>query len=704
MIIFILLGIVSSIFQLTVLREFTFSIAKNELSFVVAVGIWFVFGSLGSLLGRKKKIINLCDIPFAFVILFYFTIASIHLSKLLVGLSYYESASLGFVLAAAVVLIGSLSLLIGYAFGSFTNAYLEKRVTSSGEQARFFAFEAIGFFVGGIVFTFFLSDYSNPFVFTFVPVLLLLGLPAGKTKKIVPALLIIILSVFSFLSYKGVLEKEFMGAEILLNEGSHYGPIVLADQGGANSLYVNGSLVATSSDQAWNEEYLHTCLSARKNIKDVLYIGSYFSGQIEEILKYDINKVDCVDINPVLSALSKERIPLSDRKRINFVIDDPRAFIEKAGKKYDCIIMNMPAPSNLAFNRYFSLEFFELVKKRLHERGVFCFYVPSKRDILSPSIQRFDSCIINTVNRVFVKRLLIPSDSMIVIAARGDAVTSERLVENFKKDSPDMVFFTVHHLKDQLDPSRRVYIEGMIDKDIPINTDLYPRGFLYYLLLEQTKFYPDISVDVIKVGRWVLHGFLAIALVLGLVYMMFRKKMIPMNAGVVGFSSIGLTTIIFLIFQTYSGALFWKMGVIVGVFMAGLSLGTFCVSLYAEKRKIGRRFFAAYYLLWAIFLGSLFACVYFSGRMFYRDIVFYVYSFMSGLLTGGVYPLAAKLMYEEDGKGKNVAVTIFSADLAGAFLGTVIVSILFVPFLGIGLSLLMLVFWVTIFGIANIRS
>ena len=92
MIIFIPLGIIASIFQLVILREFNFSIAKNELAFVVATGLWIVSCSLGSITKTPKK---LRELPFSTLssLAFSLSICLIHLAKTSIGLKYYEEAS-----------------------------------------------------------------------------------------------------------------------------------------------------------------------------------------------------------------------------------------------------------------------------------------------------------------------------------------------------------------------------------------------------------------------------------------------------------------------------------------------------------------------------------------------------------------------------------------------------------------------------------
>ena len=697
MVIFIFLGVVSSIFQLVVLREFTFSIAKNELSFVVACGIWFIFCSLGSLIGRRNKNSDTAYLPLFFTLSFCLSVASIHLAKSLAGPGYYEASSLIFVFVSSFFLIGILSFFVGYAFAVLSKAYLEAHRHTRKTFSRFFAYEALGFFIGGLAFAFSLSNYSNPFLFSFLPLLFFMRMPSGR-KKILPAALVILFSIVFVLGFRPILKKELKDADILMLKGSHYGPLILAEKFGVKSLYVNGSLAATSEDTAWDEEFIHMSLSAGDRIKDVLFVGPCFSGQLLEILKYDINRLDCLDINPALSEFSRGRISQNNSRRVRFFIEDPRTHIRNSVKKYDCIIMNMPAPSSLALNRYFSYEFFNIIKKRLNPGGIFCFHIPSKRDILSPHILKFDSCIVNTLKGVFKKRLFIPSDSMIIIASDSMSLKPEDLIRNFSENNVKTEYFTVYHLKDYLDPSRRDYVEGMIDSSIEINRDLNPRGFLYYSLLEQAKFYPGLSINIRKARSALMGAFIAMAITICLLCFLKRKPAPLLNVAIVGFSSIGLMTILFFIFQIYLGSLFWKMGILVGTFMMGLAAGTFFVNSVIRK-ILNKRILAYFYLLWVVFTFSLFSSA--KGNIFYSDYTFYIYSFILGILTGSVYPLAAGLILKDKAASRNISIPIYAADLSGAFLGTFIFSIFLIPFLGIIPTLVILLVSFLFYGLGN---
>ncbi|MBP7088843.1 MAG: hypothetical protein KBB01_06065 [Candidatus Omnitrophica bacterium] len=690
MLIFILLGIVSSIFQIVALREFSFSIAKHELSLLAGIGIWLLFGSLGSLTAKKRLIIPFGVLPLIFSLVFIFSILGSHLAKSLANIAYYEEVSLGFALGWGFILLGILSFFCGYGFSCFSRFYLDKNTYLAKTAVWFFIWEAIGFFIGGIIFTFSLSAYSNPLFFVLLPALFILAMEIKLSKKVISFLIIAILGLLSIFTFEKVLTKEFSGANILVKKGTPYGPIFLADSFGTLSLYQQGSLVASSADQSWYEEFIHGTFSSAEKIDKVLLIGPYTKGLLKEVLKYRLSRLDCVDKSVFFKDISQD---LKPDNSINFVVADPRLYLKNTSLKYDCIIMNIPPPSNLSLNRFFTLEFFQIVESKLDKNGIFSFYIPSKRDILSPRILDFNSCILNTLGKAFSDYLFLPADTMIVLATNNKKITPEYLVENFSRSKIKTDYFTVYHLKEATDPSKIEYVKGMVNKEIKINSDFYPRGFLYYSLLEQAKFYPDLRVSFAKIGPVIIGFFILVFLASFYLSRLDKTWFIFFKVMMIGFSSIGITGIIFILFQVYCGALYWKIGILTGLFMVGLSSGAYLINLIALKIPF-RRLTLYFYLGWLLFVGSFFLSMKLEGKFFAGYFLFYGYSLLTGILTGAVYPIVIPLLFDRKNPKNNIAALVYCADLLGAFVGTFFFSLFFIPFLGVkaGLFILLLVF------------
>ena len=700
MIIFIPLGIVASIFQLVLLREFSFSIAKHELVFILACGFWIIFCSLGSIIRPAKKLRSL-ELSVLISLSFSFFILLIHLAKSLVGLKYYEATNLGFVVCLSLFLIGPPALVIGFTFSQLVRKYLSNTSAANNIYARFFAFEAIGFLLGGAAFTFLFKDYTNPLVFSLLPLTLLPDIK-NSYKKTLSAALIIAITIASVISFNFIIQKEFDNANILLYSGSRYGPVVAARKAGVTTLFSGGSLLATSEDKSATEEFIHMSLSAAglRTDKNILFIGPAISGQIKEIAKYKFGSLDCLQINPLLWKFTPHLAPEELNTKINLITNDPRAYLRKTSKQYDAILMNMPAPANLTLNRYFTEDFFKLINRCLKPKGIFSFSIPSKREILSPQFIKFNSSIINALDKVFTNKLIIPSDSMVIIASQGVKINDQYLLENFAKTKPETDFFTIYHFKDYLTLSMRSYTENTLDRKVPANTDLNPSGFLNYLILEQIKFFPDLKLELKKIQSTIIILLLLCSLLIIIASFLSKRALCLINIGSIGFTSISLSSIIFVLFQLFCAALFWKLGLLVALFMAGIAIG---VSLTDKINAYRTNLLSGLYLFWIVIIFILFSNLKAIGGSDYAEIIFFFYALICGFLTGSFYPLLTRLLLKNKFQDQSLVLTIYSVDLIGAFLGTLACGILLIPFLGISYSLLTLIILNAIFALINLR-
>jgi len=687
MIIFVLLGIISSIFQLVILREFSFSIAKNELAFILGAGFWIISCSLGSIARLPRKLQDL-PLPLIACLSFIISIYLIHLAKLLNGMQYYEAASLKLVLLSSIALIGPTAFITGYIFKYLTLAYLNKNTAQRNTFAKFFAFEALGFFLGGLIFSLYFNNYSNPLIFSILPLLLIAGIK-GIFRKTIISFFIIAATLISLRTFSPILQKEFGNSDILLNAGSGYGPIVIARKAYSTMIFSEGSLLATSEDKAAVEEAIHTGLAGinLSGEKDILFIGPALSQEINEIMKYNPGSLDSLHINPLISILSEYTTPYDIRRRVNFITDDPVLYLKETKKKYDAILAISPPPSSLSLNRYFTEDFYRLIKTKLKPAGIFSFSMPSKREILSPQFAKFNSSIINALDKVFNYRLIIPSDTMIIVASPDKEINDYDLIENFIKVNPATDFFTIYHFKDNLKPSARDYIQNRLDAKIPANTNLTPSGFLNYLILEQIKFYPDLKINQGKTGKNIIAALFIFWLLIIAFSFLSKRIYYLLNIGAVGFISIAMTAVIFVLFQAYCGALYWKLGLLIAFFMAGLSTGILIIS---SKQIYRPKLLSVIFLCWGVAIIALLLSLKKLGVVRYADIIFYSFSLLCGFLSGGVYPVVAQGLLESRMKEKKITTAIYAADLTGAFLGTLACGTLLIPFLGVTGSLISL--------------
>jgi spermidine synthase len=125
----------------------------------------------------------------------------------------------------------------------------------------------------------------------------------------------------------------------------------------------------------------HFPLIFHPNPRKVLVLGLASGITAGETLYYPIERLDVLDINQQVVPASNFFLPwnnnvLSD-PRTHLIVQDGRSHIELTDQKYDVIISEPSNPWMAGLANLFTKEFFELVKNRLDDGGIFVQWVHS---------------------------------------------------------------------------------------------------------------------------------------------------------------------------------------------------------------------------------------------------------------------------------------------------------------------------------------
>jgi spermidine synthase len=148
--------------------------------------------------------------------------------------------------------------------------------------------------------------------------------------------------------------------------------------------------------------------------------------------------------------------------------------------------------------------------------------------------------------------------------------------------------------------------------------------------------------------------------------------------------------VILLTFQIIYGYVFYKIGFLLTVFMAGLAIGSFWMIILMRQLKG-----ALNILIWSNFLFCVFSLglpVFFSWLLASNkeivsqlgaNLIFPLFSVMTGLLAGMQFPLVNKIYLGNRHEGGQVAGLTYGVDLWGSCLGAFLPGIFLIPVLGI---------------------
>ena len=476
-----------------------------------------------------------------------------------------------------------------------------------------------------------------------------------------PVMLAAIVCVPGLLAAGVLLEQRSLEppeGQLVYYRESLYGRITVHRDREQFTLFEDGVPLFSSQNTVMAEETAHYPLSQVEAPRRILLISTE-GGVIRELQKYGPKAIDYVELNPVVSeVLFKYRL-IEKSRGLNVIHRDGRAHLSAAGERYDAILLNLPEPDTFQLNRFYTVEFFRLAAARLSPGGVFSFSTEGYDNYLGEPQRQKVSSLFNSAGSVFRHVVLLPGQRIYFICGNRplDADIPALLAEKGVETSYIGGFYYGN-----VTPRRIEQLNSLVDPSTPRNFDKTPH--LIRIMFRQwfSKF--AASPLMFLVALTVCCGIYIIR--------MIREEFVLFSTGC---TTMGSEILVIFAFQTYFGYIYFQIGVIVTVFLAGLLPG----ALLGARFRINGRFLliltdALLVLLMGIFILALTV----SGE--YLPVPFYLgFGFLVSLCCGFQFPVALGLQAD----GSPAATRFFSADLMGAAAGTLFTSLLLIPYLGL---------------------
>jgi spermidine synthase len=148
--------------------------------------------------------------------------------------------------------------------------------------------------------------------------------------------------------------------------------------------------------------------------------------------------------------------------------------------------------------------------------------------------------------------------------------------------------------------------------------------------------------------------------------------------------------VIIFAFQTLYGYVYQWVALLITAFMAGLSLGGLLMTRkltdLENERSLLVRIELTFILYWALLpitLGVLNTGHAHPLMFALSQVALFLFSGVAGFLVGAQFPLANSLWLRGGGDHKRTGGLLYACDLVGAFLSSILVSVILVPALGI---------------------
>jgi spermidine synthase len=485
----------------------------------------------------------------------------------------------------------------------------------------------------------------------------------------------------------------------------------------------------------------HLAMTQHRDPRRVLLVGGGLRGTLREIVRHGVERVDYVELDPALLAAAAPHLAAGTRAaladpRVRVLHTDGRLFVKTGDDAYDLIVVDVPDPTTAVLNRFYTVEFFAEAAARLRPGGVLVVGALSTPDLRGTGIANRNATLYHSLRRVFPIVLAIGERHLALIATFDpDQITHDAgvLVRRYLERGVVSPAFDAGHLALLLEPGPLERINWVLrhhgrsatahdepppasplvpgdlalqraqEAELPpvaerffVNTDARPIGYYHTLLFWSALTRADAAPALRWIARvqpwWALPP-LALALAAAGWLRAGRRKRtlagprfaVLFAVFTTGLSTMALQVALLFAFQSVYGFVYEMVGLIVAIFMAGLALGATLTRVLVRDPS-DRRVLAAVQAAVALAALAVAWALPWAGGLDSAAGVFAAFAactFLSGVLNGADFPLAAAAYLALDPRPERSTAVVYAVELAGACIGAALASAVVAPVLGL---------------------
>jgi spermidine synthase len=732
---FLAAGLLATAAQVLLLRELVVDVAGDEAAIGVGLAAWLVGIAAGAAAARRRRAAAAPrDAALGLALLALLPPVGIlagRLLRLALAPGAGELPGLGLALVLSLATLAPPGAAVGWTFTALA-ASASRRWEAGEAIARVYVVESLGSLVGGAAVTLLAGAWLPPFRLSALlgaaGALLALASVRGGTvgrawTHAGASLACLTLAVAAPSLDRYTERARFSGtAPGLTLRGAVDTPYQHLALGGDDvmHLYASGQYAGSFPDPYAAESLGNLLALLAPRPWSVLLLGGVERGLVPVLLRHGIGRLVVVDPDPAAFAFLLERLPESDRaalrdRRVLVVHDDPRRFVARSpvGGRFDLALLLVGEPATLLRARLATVEFLSALTSRLRPEGVVAITVRTTPFALAGETEALAGSLVRSLQEAAtVVRATPGPDALLVAGWSSSAVTLDPgvLAARWRERGVASPTFDPAMLPALLAPDRVASEEEALlaaAARAEASRDDRPVSFLHALARRQQATAGAWGRLVAAASRIPPPVLVALAFLPSLVVVARRvtagglpgrraAAVASHAVAVVGAAGMGWWLLLLFSFQTHAGALYGWLGGLAAAFMLGLAIGATLAprAAFAEGERdtatlpgsvrgltlaLGAATAFAALLPWTLPAaarasgGSTFAALLSHGALLLA----------AGVVTGGVFPLAAEVrLAAGDGPGQ-AAGRLETADHVGAAAAALLGAVLFVPRLGI---------------------
>lgn len=704
-----LVGGTATASQVLSIRELLIVFHGTELFLGVVLGVWLLLEAMGCYGSRRyaaaasDPLRRLLTLQVLLGVAALWSVLVPRAFRFLLHLPPGEALGLLHVLLASVLVLAPVALLDGALFplGYRCVALADPRGDSA---AQAYLFQALGAgCVGALLVLWLLSAFTSLELAAGLVMLNAAGAvtcaararrwPGLRTLAAATLAGVPILALFAAVTFleRASVRLLWHGHLVAKTANSMYANIAVLRQEGQLTFFSNGLPYATvpTPDPAI-QDLAHLPLLAHPAPERVLVIGPALGGLVREVAAHKVLRVDYAEPDPLILETFREfPAPLTSAElrepalRIHPI--EGRLLLRMTGEFYDVILVNLPMPSTLVLNRYYTADFFRLAQQRLRRNGVLALQLPGSETVLSSELLALHQTIFASLRHVFRHVQPLPGSPTLYLASQEPAVLAldaAGAAARLHMRGIATPLLNEAYLRFRTDPARlAMHAQRLLGGDLaPVNRDRTPWGVFASLLAVHRAISPE-SVSVLAAlgsatARYALWSLAALAAVL-LVLRVPLGPALTLGWAIASTGFVGMQVSILLIFlfQIAHAHLYHSIGLLTALFMLGAAIGVLWLGRPTQARLV---------LLETAILTLLATTMLVVGvESAWPQGTIFVLMAIAGLLTGAEFPVVSGLMAGTGTGGVRRAALVYALDLLGAVGGALLTAALLIPVLGL---------------------
>jgi len=740
--------------QSTLLREVQVLVFGSELSWGLVLGFWLAGVAVGAAVGgrvarsRRRACGALVAAGLAMPLVLAATVAFLRVGRALVGVG--PGAYVGPAAMVLLTVLGTapVSVWVGLAFPA-ASVLLAWDKEDAAERARavgwVYLSESFGSLVGGAVFSFVLVGRVGAIPLALgggavlaiaLETLARREFPSGAVRFApIGAAVVLAGAVAAFPAARA--EQETLRRRwhtfahtmrLVASADTRYQNVAIGALENQCSVYTNGTVDASWPNHAEAAARAHLVACQHPAPRRMLVLAGGEDGLLKELRRHRPDRLDFVTLDAQRLDLVRPWLDEPDRQTLAALGEavhfaDARRFVKRAaaeGRRYDLVVLAAPEPASTLLARLYTREFFRELAGAMAEDGVLVFTLSVPVGYWSDEPAEYVGSIRQPLMAVFPEVMLTFGSPMYCFAAKRAGVLTESgevLARRYRERGVESPYFDplwFQGATELLDAAKRRQIRQALAAHPPafVNTDSRPVAAFYhvrYWLAQSAAAHhgpeapaehrTDLFGSLLHLRlEWVLAAVAAgttLAAGLGLSRKArgLRRAAVLWSVATTGFAAMALEIVLLYTFQTLYGYVYSMVGLVIGVFMFGLVVGSLAMNRHLGRLREAGRAGPGLATLAALDLGvAVFAAGLLVGvgllRRWSADVPVQVVTFalvgVSGVLGGLVFPLAAAVSLREKGSQTGrTAGAIDAADHVGGCAGALATGAVLVPILGL---------------------